>query len=115
VRGDAISLCQFTLEVMMRLSEFYDSELMVLATTNAERDADVHLLKSAYLRSGLESLRLHLAFTWDACLIDRRFELTMQRAKRNRNFATWKQIAQRYATEWRILSGTIGVICRGSP
>ena len=38
-------------------------------------------LKKAYLASGLESLRLHLALTWDAYLVSRRVELAMQRAK----------------------------------
>ena len=78
---NSIVFGEATSESLTRTALFYDAELALMAKTNLERDADVTALKKVYLSSGLESIRLHLALTWDALLVGRRIELATQRAK----------------------------------
>jgi len=65
---NALVLGQFSQEQLLQLLEFYKAELTTIANTNSERDIDVTALKHVYPESGLETIRLHLALTWDALL-----------------------------------------------
>jgi hypothetical protein len=76
----AIVFGQMPAEKQRELLERYRGEQDWIRAANEERDRDVTAFKQAYLASGLEAVRLHLAGCWEAFLVSRRLELARQRA-----------------------------------
>jgi len=76
---NAILLGQMPVDKQRALLEHNRTENERMQVTNKERDADVTKLKEIYLRTGLESVRLHLAGCWESFLGSRRIELARQR------------------------------------
>jgi hypothetical protein len=76
----AIVLGQMPAQKQRELLERYRLEQHRIQRANEERDKDVTAFKQAYLASGLEAMRLHLAGCWEAFLVSRRLELARQRA-----------------------------------
>lgn len=77
---NAIALSQIDKSKQNSLLEFYDKQIAVATETLQERDEFITAAKSAYLYSGLESIRFYLAACWDFYLMHKRQFLVMKRA-----------------------------------
>ena len=62
------------------LLDFYANEVVIAKETLRERDEFIDLLKIAYLRSGLASLRYYLAGCWDFYIMHRRCFFALERS-----------------------------------
>jgi hypothetical protein len=77
---NAIVLGQISINQQRKLLEYYLSEQKQIQAVNEERSGDVDAFKQAYLSSGLEAVRLHLAGCWEAFITGKRIESAQQRA-----------------------------------